>query len=262
MEAQLANLPHRYRWPAFFQQEINHDILLDAELLILSFATGTLDAATFPAYSVFVSKQTGNTINLALAALESTVVVQTEPNVATSLGLFIAGAAIFGHLGHWLGQKRRLWLLITNLIQTALVFAAAAVRFWGSNESKGPLALVVIGLLGFACGGQITLALCVRMPELNTTMITGALIQFVTDDKLFNKHNTARNRRAAFYFSMLGGAFLGAVSSRFVSVTLGIFLVAILKLVVTFLFLFNTSQGRKAREYLTTTPDIMVLFGD
>ena len=261
LEAQLSNLPRSDRWPAFFYQEVSHDILLEVELLILSFATGILDATTFPLYNVFVSKQTGNTVLLALAAL-SNKVVQTEPNVGVSIGMFFAGSAIFGHLGNWLGQKRRIWLLLTNVMQTALVFAAAALRFWGSDETRGPYALGVIALLGLACGGQISLALCVRMPELNTTMVTGALVQFAVDDKLFQKNNSARNRRVAFYFSVLGGAFVGATASRFVSPTLGILLVAILKTFVTVLFFFNSHKPLKARQYLTESPHVMVLFGD
>lgn len=248
--------------PAFFGQLITDDILLDVELLTLSFATGILDATTFAFYSVFVSKQTGNTILLALAALESDAVVQTEPNVAVSLGMFIAGSAIFGHVGNWLGQNRRLWLLITNLMQTALVFAAAALRFWGSDQQRGPFALGVIALLSFASGGQISLALCVRKPELNTTMITGAIVQFVVDDQLFVKDNAARNRRLAFYFSLLAGAFVGAVVGRFSSPTVGLLLVAILKLCVTLMFLLNSPSGRKARDYLVHRPEVMVLFGD
>ncbi|GAB7352084.1 hypothetical protein MBLNU459_g2585t1 [Dothideomycetes sp. NU459] len=262
LEAQLTKVPPCPHWPAFFGQEIASDILLDVELLILSFATGILDATTFAFYSVFVSKQTGNTILLALSALESDAVVQTEPNVAVALSLFIAGSAIFGHAGNWIGQKRRLWLLVTNVIQTALVFAAAALRFWGSDQQRGPFALGVIALLSFACGGQISLALCVRMPELNTTMITGALVQFVVDDKVFHKNNVARNRRVAFYFSMLGGAFVGAIIGRYTSPTLGILLVAVLKLAVTLMFLLNSSSGRKAKDYLISRPEVMVLFGD
>lgn len=241
---------------------MSHDILLEVELLILSFATGILDATTFPFYSVFTSKQTGNTVMLALAALESKAIIQTEPNIAVSISMFFAGSAIFGHLGNWLGQKRRLWLVITNLIQTTLVLAAAALRFWGSDEEKGPFALGVIALLSFACGGQISLALCVRMPELNTTMVTGALVQFAVDVDIFKKNNPARNRRAAFYFSVLAGAFVGAVVGRFASPTLAILLVGILKALVTVMFLFNCAKGKKAREYLTESPGIMVLFGD
>lgn len=263
LEAQLADLPSNNRWPAFFYQEVSHDILLEVELLMLTFATGILDATTFSTYSVFVSKQTGNTIILALAALESKAVVQTEPNTGVSLALFFAGAVIFGHLGNWLGQKRRIWLVLTNMLQTALIFAAGALRYWGSDQPRGPFALGVISLLSFACGGQISLALCVRMPELNTTMITGAMIQFAVDDKIFAKLNPARNRRVAFYFSLLGGAFVGAVAGRFVSATLGILLVGIIKAMVTGMFLINSRKPTRAREYLTKSPEIaMVMFGD
>lgn len=244
-------------------QEISTDIFLEIELLLLAFATGILDATTFAVYSVFVSKQTGNTISIALSALESQAVAQTEQNVAISLAMFFAGAAAFGQLGNLLGPKRRLWLLLTNTIQTALVYAATALRFWGSGDSRGPFALGVIALLSFASGGQISLALCVRVPELNTTMITGALVQLAVDDKLFQKINPARNRRAAFYLSMLVGGLVGAVVGRFASATLGLLLVAVLKSVVTVMFLFNSSEQKGVKEYMTKSPEIVqVLFGD
>lgn len=101
------------------------------------------------------------------------------------------------------------------------------------------------------------------MPELNTTMVTGAIVQFAVDDKIFEKNNPARNRRVAFYFSLLAGAFVGAVVGKFVGPTLGILLVALLKLTVTMMFLFNSPEPKKVREYLTKSPEIaMVLFGD
>lgn len=221
-----------------------------------------LDATTFPIYSVFASKATGNTILLALAALESDAVVQKEPNVAIALCLFIAGSTIFGRIGNWVGQNRRLWLVISNLIQTSLIFAAAALRFWDSGSGRGPVALGVIALLSFACGGQISLALCVRKPELNTTMITGAVVQFVADEKIFHKDNPARNRRVAFFFSVLTGAFVGAIIGRFSSATVGILLVAILKFVVTIMFLFNSPTKKKAADYFARTPEVMMFLWD
>ncbi|TIA73852.1 hypothetical protein D6C76_06533 [Aureobasidium pullulans] len=43
---------------------------LEAELLLLSFATGILDGVSFPEFSCFTSRQNGNTVLFAIAALK------------------------------------------------------------------------------------------------------------------------------------------------------------------------------------------------
>lgn len=149
-DVKLLRLPSHRRWRAYLFQSVQQDIFLEAELLILTLATGILDAMTFVWYRTFVSKQTGNAVLIALASLESKAVVQTEPHVATSLCVSIAGAAIFGHVGHLIGQHRRVWLIVSNVLQTALVFGATALRFWGSDRSNGPESVGVVALLALS----------------------------------------------------------------------------------------------------------------
>ncbi|KAJ9635436.1 hypothetical protein H2201_003098 [Coniosporium apollinis] len=201
---------------------------------------------TFVWYRAFVSKQTGNTVLVALAALESQAVVQTEPHVVISLCVFIAGVAIFGHIGHLIGQHRRVWLIISNVLQTALVFGATALRFWGSDSSNGPESVGVVALLALAMSGQIALALCVKMPELNTTMITGALVMLAVDRNIFKRKNLARNRRVLSLFTIVAGGFIGAAIDRYYSPTFSLLLVATIKTIVTIMFLFN--RGTKQRR--------------
>ncbi|TIA07602.1 hypothetical protein D6C80_09691 [Aureobasidium pullulans] len=43
---------------------------LEAELLLLSFATSILDGVSFPEFSCFTSRQNGNTVLFAIAALK------------------------------------------------------------------------------------------------------------------------------------------------------------------------------------------------
>ncbi|TIA16320.1 hypothetical protein D6C81_05990 [Aureobasidium pullulans] len=43
---------------------------LEAELLLLSFATGILDGVSFPEFSCFTSRQNGNTVLFAIAAMK------------------------------------------------------------------------------------------------------------------------------------------------------------------------------------------------
>lgn len=225
-------------WLSYFGRDIQNTTYLQIQFLILSITTGILDAVTFAVYSVFVSKQTGNTVFLALAALKHDSVYQTEPNVAVSISVFFAGACIFGHLGHRMGQNRRIWLLASNTVQTALLFAATALRYWGSSQENGPYALGVIALLSFAMGSQVAQALSIKVPDINTVMITGAMVQVASDSDVLARQNASRNRRVAFFLAVLLGAFVGSLATSFVDSCLGLLLAGILKAVVTIMFLF------------------------
>ncbi|THV66866.1 hypothetical protein D6D24_09292 [Aureobasidium pullulans] len=208
------------------------------QFLLLSLATGIIDATTFSLYSVFVTKQTGNTIFLALAALQHTSVSQTEPNVAISISLFFCSAIIFGHLGRYIGSSTRLWLLVSNLISTSLIFAATALRYFGPAQRTGPFALGVIALLSIGMGAQVTVAFAAKIPDVNTTMVTGAIVQVAMDGNVFGKDNAARTRRVFFFLAMLGGAFVGAGCASCMDASLGLLVAGCVKTVVTVMFLF------------------------
>ncbi|KEQ91995.1 hypothetical protein AUEXF2481DRAFT_43392 [Aureobasidium subglaciale EXF-2481] len=206
---------------------------LQTQFLFLSFATGIIDACTFSLYSVFVTKQTGNTIFLALSALKHTSVSQNEANVAISISTFFISAVLFGHLGAAVGKQTRLWMFTSNCISTALVFAATASRYWCKQEATGSIALIIIALLSIAMGAQVTLAFAIKVPDINTTMVTGAIIQIATDANIFNRDNSARSRRSVFFLAMLGGAFVGAGCASRGDAVVGLLVAACLKLVVT-----------------------------
>lgn len=179
------------------------------------------------------------------------------------MGSFILGAALFGHIGHLVHQRRRAWLLGSTFIQTLLVYAAAAIRQWGSQARSGPLPYAIIGLLAAASGGQIGLAVCVRLPELNTTMVTGALVQLATDRDVLRPANVARNRRLVFFGALLAGAFAGAAATTFVSGALALLLTALVKTVVCLSFLVNHGMvRRKGGEEAVAVPLRNVLWGD
>lgn len=182
LDAELLTLPPSKRWRAYLNQQIAVDTLLELELYMLSFATGIQDAMTFAFYGVFCSKQTGNLVTIALSALDSDAVVQTETHIATSFASFITGAALFGHFNNFIGKKRRGWLIFVNALQTIMVIAACVIRkisvdkngIDGEQSGPDPFAIAAIALLGFASGGQISLALSVGMAEVNTTMVRAA----------------------------------------------------------------------------------------
>lgn len=235
----------------------------------MSFVTGILDTMTFTTYSVFCSKQTGNTMFLALYSFPRNArTAGIEANVGVSIGVFIAGAAFFGHLGHITRQRLRIWLLVSNLFQALLVLAAAAIRYFDMpRQGTGASALAIIALLSFAESGQIATALNVNMPELNTCMITGALIMLCTDQNLFKLKNPKRDRRLAFFLSMLLGNYAGSAALSQYSPSLVLVLVAALKGFLVFTFLLNcgvmqrlvsTEQGEQ-KTHGAVTPAKQVL---
>jgi len=92
---------------------------------------------------------------------------------------FIIGSFIFGQLAHRVRTRRRSWLLLTTFFQAILVLAVALIERSGvPGQETGPRALAIVGLLSFAQAGQVSLAIGVGLAELNTTMITGAVVRF------------------------------------------------------------------------------------
>ena len=108
-----------------------------------------------------------------------------------------------------------------------------------AQDMTGPIPLLCISLLSFSCGGQIALAVCVKMPEVNTTMITGAIIQLATDRHIFHLRNVARNRRVLFFAALLAGTFVGATTTRYVGAPTAVLLMAVTKTVVFLSFFLN-----------------------
>ncbi|CAK3995068.1 hypothetical protein AC579_3647 [Lecanosticta acicola] len=265
-------LPTSAAWKTYFMQEVAGDKYLGLQLLLMTVSTGILDAMTYASYNVFASKQTGNTLFLALYAFRvpGTLNPGVEQNVGVSMGVFIAGAIFFGHIGHFSRQQRRIWLLISNAFQALLMLAAAAIRYFYSRNSTGPGALAILALLSFAESGQIANALNVAMPELNTTMVTGALIQLCTDKNFFALKNAKRNRRLAFYASMLTGCFIGAALLKYSSPSAALVVCAATKGLLFVSFFcnrglvekrFGLEDGREKSEG-TVTPASRVLWGD
>lgn len=221
---------------------------------------------TYVSYRCFVSKQTGNAVMITLWANQHAQVSGgVEANVGFSIIFFIIGSIFFGHVGHMVKQRRRAWLLFSNFIQTIVVFTAVAIRYTVEHSDIGVIAVVVVSLLAFACGGQISLALCVKLPELNTTMVTGTLIQLSTDRKIFQLHNAARNRRLCFFIALVAGAFVGAASAQYASASLSMALFGAVKAIVMVSFLFNhglVGAQKNQPTSGTVTPLTRILWGD
>jgi hypothetical protein len=91
---------------------------------------------------------------------------------------FIIGSFVFGQLAHRVRTRKRGWLILTTFIQALFILVVALVARSSEEPRKGtgPRALAIVGLLSFAQAGQVSLAIGVGLAELNTTMITGAVV--------------------------------------------------------------------------------------
>lgn len=142
-------------------------LLIEIELLLLTFATGIQDAAAYPDYGCFASNQTGNTIFLAIAVAKIGNGLFDVENIGVSLGCFLTGSYVMGQLGNLVGPRRKIWLLFTNFIQVIMVYAAAIVQWKAGVDHSGPITLAILFLLSFSSGAQVAMT-----RPLNITQIT------------------------------------------------------------------------------------------
>ena len=225
---------------------IRVDLLLEVELLALTFATGIEDATTFSDFFCYTSNQTGNTVSLALGAVGLFPGVNFYvSNCAFSLCLFIVGCWIMGQTGNIVGSTRRLWVFISSLLQTVMVFAAATLMNTvpvNLDQPFGPTIWSVLALLSFSGGGQVAMARGVRIPEISTANASLAYVDFLVDPNLLAKHNRSRNRRVSFLFMLSAGCFLGAYAREKYNTSITLMMAGIVKLLVTVAFAFNKSE--------------------
>lgn len=233
----------RTRLQTYLTEDIREDLHLEIELLLLSFATGMQDAATWPDYACFASNQTGNTLFLAIGTAGLTKNGYSFPNIGVSVSFFVLGGLVLGQLGNLVGVRKRLWLLVSNLIQTTLCFCAAIIQYSWPITRDGPATMAVIALLAFSSGGQVAMSRSLKITEITTAMATAAFVDVVVDPSLGKWRNRCRNRRIGFLFMLVAGCFAGAFAQRDLGSTFPILFCAIGKAVVSCGFLFNRAVG-------------------
>ncbi|KAJ5295095.1 hypothetical protein PENANT_c035G06851 [Penicillium antarcticum] len=231
---------------SYLTEDLREDLMLESELLLLSFATGIQDAASWVDYGCFASNQTGNTLFLAIGAAGFGGNSNSLPNIGMSLGAFLAGGLIIGQIGHYFGARKRLWLFISSLLQTAMVYTAAAIQYQVIVSREGPAALVVLFLLAFSSGAQVALGRSLKITDITTAMATAAYIDVMADSNLLKLKNRQRNRRVGFLLMLTAGCFAGAFMERAVNSTFSIVMCAVGKTLVTFAFLFNEPIKEKS----------------
>lgn len=166
-------------------------------------------------------------------------------NIGIALGLFLGAGWLTGQLSHLIGPRKRWWLVLCNLVQSCMVFGAAAIQFQHGIGTEGIKALSVIGLLAFAAGSQVVQSRSLGMTEISTAMATAAWVDLVIDGKLLVLDNRPRNRRVAFLISLVLGAITGAFIFKEVGSATAIAVSATGKIVVTMMYMITPSEKPK-----------------
>jgi hypothetical protein len=173
-------------------------------------------------------------------------------NIAVALSFFLAGAIATGQIGHVVGDRNRLWLILCNFIQTYLVFAAAAIQYVYGIQSQGSQTLAVLAILAFSAGSQVVQTRALNVLEINTANATSPWVELMIDPNLLARNNRSRTRRAAFLAalilgSLVGGSILTKAGSATVLACSGAG-----KLLVTIMYFFNAADKRDKKKYLCT----------
>lgn len=169
-------------------------------------------------------------------------------NIGVALGLFLGAGWLTGQLSHIIGPRKRWWLMLCNLIQTCLVFGAAAMQYKYGVQESGASALIVVGLLAFAAGSQVVQSRSLAMTEISTAMATAAWVDLMIDQKLFVLKNRPRTRRVAFLVALVVGSLVGALVYREVGSATAIVVSAGGKFLVTTMYLFTNAEKEKQSD--------------
>jgi uncharacterized membrane protein YoaK (UPF0700 family) len=204
-------------WNGFKQywlDDLRVNTFVEAQLLLLTFAIGIQDAISYPDFRCFVSNQTGNTVVLAVALAGQAGTLFDAANTGVSLGSFLAGAMFTGHLGNFVGKRRRAWQVAIALAQTFMVAGSAWIQYVHGTRQSEAWARAALALLAFASGSQVAAARAFKFPEITTAMATAAWVDLLIDEDLFARRNRPRNRRALFLATLVAGSFAGAYARK------------------------------------------------
>ncbi|PKK14569.1 YoaK family protein [Thermomonospora sp. CIF 1] len=147
-------------------------------LVALTFITGMIDAVSFLELGrVFVAAMTGNVLILGLGLAGYGEML--PPGLA--LISFAAGAACGGRLLRARFEQRRHRLLPAGTAVQTVLIAMAAVLSSRHGFSESWVRWPNIALLAFALGWEYAIVRVLKVPHLNTTVVTTTLTSLVAE---------------------------------------------------------------------------------
>jgi uncharacterized membrane protein YoaK (UPF0700 family) len=204
-------------------------------LLVLTFTTGVVDAASFLGLGhVFTANMTGNIVLLGFGIAGSAGLPVVAPLV--SLGAFLAGSTLGGAMSRSIGSHRSAQMARTLLIEVGLIGLAtliAAIFEIRPDHFSGD---VLIALLAFSMGVRNATVRRLGIADLTTTVLTMTLTGLAADSPLAGGSGEGSSRRTAAVLAMLLGAIAGALLLE-VDLALALAAAAILALLTWLVFL-------------------------
>ncbi|GAS99753.1 putative membrane protein, precursor [Mycolicibacterium canariasense] len=183
-------------------------------LLLLTFATGVVDAVSVLVLGhVFVANMTGNVIFLGFWFVPGSGVDLTAAAVA--FPGFVAGTVLGGRLARHLDARVRRWLVVTLVVEAAIIATMAVLAGAGVLDYRDDSKLILIAGLAVSFGCQNATARQFGIQELSTTVLTSTIVGIGFDSRLAGGTGQGERLRYTVVLTMCGGAVLGATLSRY-----------------------------------------------
>jgi uncharacterized membrane protein YoaK (UPF0700 family) len=186
---------------------------LNRALLVLTFTTGLVDAASYLGLGhVFTANMTGNIVLLGFGIAGSGGLPVLAPLV--SLGAFLVGAGVGGVMAARMAKQdagrlaRALAIEVSAIGVAVLVALAIDVQ---PNRVSGDL---VIALLALAMGVRNATVRRIGAADLTTTVLTMTLTGLAAESPLAGGKGEGSARRIVAVVAMLTGAVAGALLLR------------------------------------------------
>jgi uncharacterized membrane protein YoaK (UPF0700 family) len=189
------------------------DRLTVAALLLLTFATGVVDAISVLVLGhVFVANMTGNIIFLGFWFAPGADVDLTAAIVA--FVSFLAGTVIGGRMTRHLRTRTRRWLTTSLGMEIAVLLTLSILAGTGVLSYQTNTKLILITGLAVTFGLQNATARQLGIQELSTTVLTSTVVGIGVDSRLAGGTGEREKLRYSVVLAMCGGAILGATLSR------------------------------------------------
>jgi uncharacterized membrane protein YoaK (UPF0700 family) len=230
------------------------DRLSTTLMLLLSFGTGVLDAATYLGlHGVFTANMTGNVVFVGLGLADDASVPLLRAGLA--LGGFVVGAAVVGLVQRGRASRPNSDPVAAGtFLVMGLLVGGTALGLWRLELSELVLDLLT-GAIAFAMGAQAVAARRVAVTDVSTVVVTSTLAGMAAEAPWTGGTSDRRVtlRRAAAVVSMGAGAVAGAFLLR-LGIAVPVALTAGLLVLVGLVGLVRVRRHRTAASSVDEQP--------
>jgi len=179
-------------------------------LLILTFTTGLIDAASYLGLGhVFTANMTGNIVLLGFGIAGAGGLPVVAPLV--SLAAFLIGAGVGGVISKRLADRHPNHIAAALAIEVAMLGVATIVAAAVNVRPATVAGDIIVALLAFAMGVRNATVRRIAVPDLTTTVLTMTLTGLAADSPLAGGDGRGSTRRIGAVTAMLIGAIAGAL---------------------------------------------------